>query len=247
MNEILPLYARVKDHILSRIRSGQLPSGAKVPSENELVESFSISRMTANRALRELTAEGYLVRVPGVGTFVREQNARSSLLELRNIAEEIAERGHRYSSHLVSLDEIEMPPAIAVEFDGSAPDRVFHIVIVHEENGVPVQLEDRYVNPAVAPNFLSEDFSAATPTVVLLRTAPVEELEHTVEAALPSIEQQALLAIGEREPCLCLHRRSWSQAKVVTVVTLTYPASRYALYSRHRTSALGRIADEEPR
>jgi DNA-binding GntR family transcriptional regulator len=87
MNEPQPLYAKVKDHILSHIRSGVWAPGARVPSENELVESFGISRMTANRALRELTADGFLARVPGVGTFVREATpARSSLVELRNIA-----------------------------------------------------------------------------------------------------------------------------------------------------------------
>ena len=51
MNEPQPLYAKVKDHILGHIRSGAWAPGARVPSENELVESFGISRMTANRAL----------------------------------------------------------------------------------------------------------------------------------------------------------------------------------------------------
>ena len=100
MSEAQPLYAKVKDHILENIRSGAWEAGRRVPSENELVESFGISRMTANRALRELTAEGFLSRVPGVGTFVKEAPALSSLMELRNIAEEIAQRGHRYSSRL---------------------------------------------------------------------------------------------------------------------------------------------------
>ena len=74
---------------------------------------------------------------------------------------------------------------------------------------------------------------------VLLAATPVDELEHTVEATLPSTEQQRLLGIAALEPCLALYRRSWSRGKVATVVTLTYPASRYALYSRHRTSARG--------
>jgi DNA-binding GntR family transcriptional regulator len=69
-----------------------------VPSENELAGHFRISRMTANRALNELTAGGFLARVPGVGTFVKEPRARSSLLELRNIAEEIGARGHTHSA-----------------------------------------------------------------------------------------------------------------------------------------------------
>jgi len=239
MSDAQPLYAKVKEHILENIRSGAWEAGRRVPSENELVESFGISRMTANRALRELTAEGFLNRVPGVGTFVKEPPALSSLMELRNIAEEIAQRGHRYSSRVLSKSAVESNPALNEEFEDRALKRLFHIVIVHEENGVPVQLEDRYVNPAVVPDFLACDFTATTPTAVLLAATPVDELEHTVEAVMPSMEQQRLLGIAALEPCLALYRRSWSRGRVATAVTLTYPASRYALYSRHRTSERG--------
>ena len=242
MTEPQPLYAKVKDHILENIRNGAWEPGQRVPSENELVESFGISRMTANRALRELTAEGFLSRVPGVGTFVRAAPALSSLMELRNIAEEIEQRGHRYSSRVLTKASVAANPALAEEFEERDIARLFHIVIVHEENGVPVQLEDRYVNPAVVPDFLSRDFTRTTPTAVLLEATPVDELEHTVEAALPTTEQQRLMGIGPLEPCLALHRRSWSKGKVATVATLTYPASRYALYSRYRTSANGSIS-----
>ncbi len=242
MSDAQPLYARVKVHIVENIRSGAWEPGRRVPSENELVESFRISRMTANRALRELTAEGFLNRVPGVGTFVKEAPALSSLMELRNIAEEIAQRGHRHSARLIRKAEVESNPALAEEFEDRGLKRLFHIVIVHEENGVPVQLEDRYVNPAIAPDFLERDFSVTTPTAVLLAAAPVDELEHTVEATLPTPEQQRLLGIGALEPCLALHRRSWSRGRVATAVTLTYPASRYALYSRHRTSPRGAVS-----
>ena len=199
MSEAQPLYARVKDHIVANIRSGAWEPGQRVPSENKLVESFGISRMTANRALRELTAEGYLNRVPGVGTFVKEAPALSSLMELRNIAEEIAQRGHRYSSRLVAKSVIESNPALNEEFEDRALKRLFHVVIVHEENDVPVQLEDRHVNPAVVPDFLERDFTTTTPTAVLLAATPVDELEHTVEATMPTPDQQRLLGISAAE------------------------------------------------
>lgn len=237
-----PLYAKVKEHILEHIRSGAWTPGTRVPSENELVESFSISRMTANRALRELTAAGFLDRVPGVGTFVREPPARSSLLELRNIAEEIAARGHKHAAHVERLETVEATPALTEEFELRLPSRLFHLVMVHTENGVPVQLEDRYVNPFVAPLFNEQDFAATTPTAYLVASVPVDELEHTVEAVIPTPEQQALLGINEHEPCLALHRRSWSKGHVVTVATLIYPASRYALYSRYKTSPSGTLS-----
>ncbi len=242
MNEAQPLYAKVKDHILGHIRSGAWMPGARVPSENELVESFGISRMTANRALRELTADGYLARVPGVGTFVRQPPARSSLVELRNIAEEIESRGHRYTSRVVTREEVTATAALTEEFEMKSPQRLYHVVIVHEENGVPVQLEDRYVNPFVAPAFMGQDFTVTTPTAYLLAAIPVDELEHTVEAVMPDPRQQKLLDMPQAEPCLALHRRSWSKGHVVTVTTLLYPASRHALYSRYKTSAQGTLS-----
>ena len=237
-----PLYAKVKEHILEHIRSGAWTPGTRVPSENELVEHFSISRMTANRALRELTADGFLSRVPGVGTFVKEPPARSSLLELRNIAEEIAQRGHSHAAHVETRQTIETTPALAEEFEMRLPGKLFHLVMVHTENGVPVQLEERYVNPSMAPHFAEQDFTATTPTAYLIAAVPVDELEHTVEAIMPTAEQRALLDIEETEPCLALHRRSWSKGHVVTVVTLVYPASRYSLYSRYKTSPSGTLS-----
>lgn len=245
MNHAQPLYAQVKDHILGHIRSGEWAPGQRVPSENELVGSFGISRMTANRALRELSADGYLARVPGVGTFVRPMPARSSLVELRNIADEIQLRGHVHSARLDSSREVMAGPVMTEQFELDAPAQLFHIRLVHSENGQPVQLEDRYVNPLMAPEFLAQDFTATTPTSYLIRTVPVDELEHTVEAVMPDPHQRRLLEIEASEPCLSLHRRSWSKGQVVTVALLLYPASRHALHSRYRTSAEGRLSQQE--
>jgi GntR family transcriptional regulator, histidine utilization repressor len=237
-----PLYLQVKTHILDQIRTGTLQAGARVPSENELVASFKISRMTANRALNELTSEGHLARVPGVGTFVKEATPRTSLLELRNIADEIAARGHIYSSRIEHVGEATATPALMADFELKSDTKLFHIVIVHEENGMPVQLEDRYVNPFCAPHFLKQNFSSQTPTAYLLTTIPVDELEHNVEAIMPDANQQRRLKISSAEPCLSLHRRSWSKGHVVTSATLIYPASRYALYSRYHTTSKGSLS-----
>ena len=54
MNATKPRYQQLKDFIIEQISSGELQPSDRVPSENELVESKSVSRMTANRALREL-------------------------------------------------------------------------------------------------------------------------------------------------------------------------------------------------
>src|SRR6202789_4324002 len=101
-----PLYLKVKRHILDNIDSGKWGTSARVPSENEIVKSFGVSRMTANRALKELRDEGVLVRIAGVGSFVADRHARAHPLEIRGIDEEIRERGHVHRAQIVGLDGV---------------------------------------------------------------------------------------------------------------------------------------------
>lgn len=97
------LYRRAKDFVQDKLRSGEWKPGDLIPSENRLVQELGISRMTVNRALRELTEEGHLVRISGVGTFVAESKPQSNLLRITNIADEIIARGHSYSCRVLQL------------------------------------------------------------------------------------------------------------------------------------------------
>ncbi|WP_434033138.1 histidine utilization repressor [Cupriavidus sp. a3] len=227
-----PLYARVKQHISSRIADGSWPPHHRVPSEAELVEALGVSRMTVHRALRELTAEGMLVRLQGVGTFVAEPKLRTALYAVNNIADDIAARGHRHHARVVSVQEERAGAAQAAALDVPLEQRVFHSVIVHYEDDIAIQLEDRYVNAAVAPDYLEQDFSRETPYQYLTRVAPLTEGEHVVEAVLAHPEECGLLDIDKGEPCLLIRRRTWSAGRVVTSVRLVHPGSLHRLEGR---------------
>lgn len=234
-----PLYAGVKQMILTRIQSGEWAPNARVPSENELVAELGVSRMTANRALRELASEGVLIRIQGVGSFVAERKGHSALVEVRNIAEEIKARGHAHTAEVIVLQEETASPEVADALDIPIGEPVFHSVIVHHENDVPVQLEDRFVNPAAAPDYLAQNFHATTPNAYLTRVAPLAEAEHVVEATLPAPWECKLLAVARGEPCLTIRRRTWSEATSVTAVRLVYPGGRYRLEGRFSARADG--------
>ncbi|MEQ8968708.1 MAG: histidine utilization repressor, partial [Azospirillaceae bacterium] len=227
-----PLYGRIKDRIAARIRAGDWPPGMRLPSENRLVAELGCSRMTVHRALRELSAEGLVTRVTGVGTFVAEPRPRTELLELRNIAEEIHARGRRHDAEVHLLRAEAAPAAVAADFGMAEGARLFHSVILHRQDGVPVQLEDRWVDPAVAPDYLARDFTAENATAYLVRVAPLEALEHVVEADLPEPEAARLLEIAASAPCLVLFRRTWSFGRVATRSLLTHPGGRWRLGTR---------------
>ena len=68
-SQLKPRYQHIKDLIIEQISKGELRPHDRVPSENELVESTGVSRMTANRALRELTNEGIVTRIVIISIF----------------------------------------------------------------------------------------------------------------------------------------------------------------------------------
>lgn len=228
-----PLYEQMKAEIKARIERGEWPINFRIPSENELVEMLGVSRMTAHRALRELASEGVIVRVQGRGSFVAPKKRRANVSDVRNIAEEIAERGGQHSVEIVLMQTEVCDHDLADRLEVEAGTSAFHSVIVHKEDDLPIQLEDRFVHAELAPAYLDQDFRAITPNAYLSGIAPISRAEQFVEAVLPQPWECRLLAIARSEPCLLVRRRTWSGDRLVTSVRLLYPGSRYSLESSY--------------
>ncbi len=215
--------------IIDRIMSGELQPRDRVPSEYELVDAMHVSRMTANRALRELTNEGYVDRIAGRGTFVADFKAASHVLEVQNIADEVERRGHNYSAIVHKQERRQADGEICDVLQVPAGDDVFHVLVTHLENGVPIQLEDRYVFGEFAPDCLRQDFSKVTPSAWLSGIAPLAEAEHIVRATMPDKVIRDRLHLDEQEPCLLVLRRTWAGGRPVSFARLHHPGTRFEL------------------
>lgn len=228
-----PIYEQIKQHIVRLIGAQGLKPGDKLPSENELVKTLGVSRMSVNRALRELSAQGLIQRVAGVGSFVSEARTYTALLQISNIGDEIAGRGDRYSWRLISRGRMPARAEVAGALDLRHGTDVFYSRIVHLENGQPLQFEDRFVNPATVPAYLEQDFTATTPHAYLIAVAPITAAEHRLEAIVPDLETQRFLNLEPGDPCLQAFRRTWSHGQSVTCVWLRHPGQRYAVMARY--------------
>lgn len=222
-------YARVKQHLKQRLAAGDWPPGAQMPSEAELVGQFGVSRMTVNRALKELQAEGLVDRVQGVGTFAAALHKVSATLMLRDLQEEIAARGHQHDAQVLLQQAEAASAGLAGQLGVPEGAEVFHTVIVHRENGVPLQCEDRYVNPAEAPDYLAQDFTRITPTHYLFSATALWRAQYQVEAALASVQEAQWLGLVRPEACLVIVRRTFSRQAPITLARLVHPGSRYQL------------------
>ena len=224
-----PKFALIKQHIIDNIQAAKWVENQRVPSENELAEQFAVSRMTARRALSELTEAGILTRSQGLGTFVASLKSQSSLLEIKNIADEVQARNGVYSCSVLSLESISAVAPIAIALGVEINSQVYRSVLVHNENEQPLQVEERFVNPALAIHYLQQDFNHVTPHEYLSQVAPLTEARHTVEAIMPTSEVCQWLSLYNEEPCLQVIRRTWSSEGIVSFARLISPGSKYRL------------------
>ncbi len=215
--------------MLDRIGSGEWPPLHRIPSEHKLMATFGVSRMTVHTALSELARDGVLTRVKGLGTFVAPPRSHMTIVRVSDPAEDIRQRGAQYACDVVVAMKRRGSAAELASFnlpDGSA---LFHLVAVHRENGAPVALEDRLVNPAAAPDFLEQDFTSTTAFAFLMALSPYPEGRHVIRAVEATERLRTLLALQPGEPCLEIERTTWTPDRVVTVVRLFHPAMRFEL------------------
>lgn len=224
-----PRYLQIKNYLLAGIAKGRWKEGDVVPAEQALAAKFGVSRMTVNRAVKELTAEQVLTRIQGSGTYVAKQKYQATLIAIKSIADEVRDRGHEHSSVVQRLERKKAQEPYTHRFGVAAGHPLFHSTIVHLDNGVPIQVEDRWVNATLAPDYMDQDFSALTPNEYLMAVAPLQGAQYSVEAMSAPPEIAQMLHIPEGEPCLVLKRKTLSLDQVATVATMWYPGSRYQL------------------
>jgi GntR family histidine utilization transcriptional repressor len=223
----VPVFRHIKDYLLAQIHAGTWGEGDAIPSEQELGRQFGVSRMTVNRAVRELTDEQVLIRIQGSGTYVAQHKYQSTLVEIKSIADEVRARGHRHRSELHRLERTKASDTMARAFGLETGRPLFHSVIVHFENDAPIQVEDRWVNPEVAPDYMRQDFSAITPNEYLMQAAPLQGVNYSIEALSAPPEIAEMLCVALKEPCLVLSRRTLSRGKIASLATMWHPGRCY--------------------
>ncbi|MGI6853839.1 UTRA domain-containing protein [Mesorhizobium sp. 1B3] len=231
-----PLYEQIKMVIERRIQQQEWPADFQVPGEEILAAEFGASPLTVRRALRELQTEGMLVRIQGRGTFVIGPRMQCAIFNLQDVSEEIEESGGVHLSKVISLGALPPDSPLANLLPVEPGTAVYHSRLLHMEDGTPIQLEDRFVNAAMAPDYLKQDFTRITPHAYLLGATEVTFVDNTIRAIRPDEQARMLLQIDGNQPCLLLDRRTWCGDVPVTRSRFLYPGDRYRLRSAHEAA-----------
>ena len=203
-NKPIPLYRQLKDSLAARINAGEFQLGDRIPSERQLCESSGLSRSTVRQALRELTHEGLIRTVPGIGTYVCAP--RSNLVvnvSLAGFSNDVNRHGMTPSSRILDTRVVSEPEQMLVSRMHLQPgDDVIIVERLRCVNDVPLAVHRVHVNRRLCPNVLQADLAHVS-LFSIFRDECGLELTHA--------EEQVYAALADERELELLH--------------LTYPAS----------------------
>ena len=226
------LHQRIRSEIEDLIRSGVWAPGRKVPSEAELMAQFGCSRMTVNKAMSALAAEGLIVRRRRAGSFVARPRVHSTVLDIPDIQAEILARGETYRFDLLEQKRRKAKAGDVEEKALAAGGDLLALRGLHVAGGRPFALEDRLISLSAVPEAATTDFAAEPPGAWLLHHVPWTEAENRISAVGADQAVAELLALDVGTALLAVERRTWRAGEPVTWVRQLFPGEAYDLVAR---------------
>lgn len=221
----LPISETIRRAIEARIMSGDWAPGRKVPSETDLAAEYGCARMTANKALSALAEAGLIERRRRAGSFVARPRSQAMVLEITDLAREVAARGEAYRWELADR-RVERSPALGPHLP------LLVIEGVHHAAQAPLAFEHRLINLEEVPGIAEADLFGEAPGTWLLAHAPWTEAEHRITATSADAALARALNCAPGAACLSIHRRTWRGDSPVTSVVQHFAPGRHELVAR---------------
>lgn len=159
-NDYTPGYTRIQNYIREQIQNGTYTVGCKIPSESELAQMFSVSRVTANKALKELAVLGMLDRVRGQGSFIASTspiNTQSRAFASASLSMDINSRRRH---HLIQFRTVGAYPEIAELAHIPVGESVYELILEnknHDESNEVSSIDFIYIPASI----VSEDITSS--------------------------------------------------------------------------------------
>lgn len=225
-----PLYHRIYLILRQQILDGAYADGALLPGEQELGAEFSVSRITARRALDELAADGLAERAQGRGTFARPPQAMAPVeVTTEGLFENLLAMGLKTTAKVLAFDYRPATAEVAQHLEIAVGAEVQRVVRLRSLKGAPISHLTTWVPATVGRHFDARDLGRE-PLLALLQRAgvAVESADQTITAKLADAELAPLLETEVGAALLKLNRVVCdTDGRPVEWLTALYRPDRY--------------------
>lgn len=240
-DSVTPLYLQLKSVLQARIEDGTYGRSGRLPSERQLSQQFSISRMTARQALQALAMDGFIDVQVGKGTFVRQRQIAQELRHLTSFTEDMQQRGLDPDSRIIECRILLADEDVASHLQVLPGSRVGLLSRLRLADGEPLAWENCHLNIRLCPTILEDhDFSTASLYSALRQDYGIRLVvaQQLITARMPTPEERELLMIDPDVPVLALNRMTFDEAgQPIEYVNSVYRGDRYQLYTTLNLSA----------
>jgi GntR family transcriptional regulator len=154
----MPLYIQISNNLIQYIRRNQLAKGEAIPSENELLSRYDVSRTTVRQAIQHLESQHIVHRVRGKGTFVAAPKRRQYVRGFQNLEDQLKELGIVATNDLLDYKTVLPPNTCAEQLGLNPSQKVLLIRRLKLADTEPLALEERFLPLDIAMRFQKEDF-----------------------------------------------------------------------------------------
>lgn len=200
-----PLYKQLEERLRKEIENGELPAGSRLPTENELSERYSVSRVTVRKALDELSKSGCLVRKPGKGTFIAEQKIQRGLSGVLDYSDMCCMTGYTPGAKMIKIALESPTEEEASQLCLEPGQQVLVVQRVRLANGSPTVLETNKFSEEFSFLF-NEDLNDASLYQVIRAHKGIvfTQSEKMLEIVFASSQEARYLGIPKRYPLLSI-------------------------------------------
>ena len=210
-----------------RSNSGELGSLEQVPSETDLAEHFSVSRMTARKALDRLVADGMLFRQPGKGTFVAPTKIAHGASQGLSFSAAMKQQGLDCETQVLEAEIVGAPSNVARALSLPAGAQAIFLRRLRIVDGEPAAIHLSYM-PARLSALLDSDLSGSLSDLMSHVGARVERSEDSVEAVLATGEEAKLLDVRPGSPLVLIRGIAFSASnEPIRYTEALYPGARW--------------------
>lgn len=225
----IPLYYQLKEIFDHKIQSGEWAPGQFIPTENELIQQYKVSRTTVREGITALVNEGKLEKKQGKGTMVCQPKMEERLGHLTGFAEEMISKGFVPGARVLGSEEIQPTGKVKDMLLGGKDGVVLCIRRIRLADGEPIAIERTYWPQEIGKLFQHMDLSTIAFYSVLEQNGiRLRDADELINAKTASKQDAQLLGIKEKDPVLSMERITYSSAGAPIEYTFTdYRSDRY--------------------
>lgn len=194
----VPLYIQLRDGIKEKVLEGVWQVGEQIPTENELMDEYDVSRATVRNAISSLVNEGFLVKQRGRGTFVARKQPSVAFEPLISFVYTVESMGAASDNQVLEKTTILPDKKLLATLRWKKPNDCLYVKRVRRADGIPVAVEESFFSEPAASLLRFKDLSGSIARLLLedLRIS-ISRVEQVIVARDPSSDEKSLLNLDD--------------------------------------------------